>query len=100
MAMAAGQKTLLVVEDGVVEGRKVFCNILNYVRIGASSNFGNMLSGLKGIAPQPFRVGTSSSNGCGNSISCGAARRPKYAGAEPWTLLWLRRDHSDSLAVI
>ena len=39
-----------MVEDGVVEGRKVFCNILNYVRIGASSNFGNMLSGLKGIA--------------------------------------------------
>ncbi len=31
------EKSLLVVEDGVVEGRKVFCNILKYVRMGASS---------------------------------------------------------------
>lgn len=35
---------LEVVADGVVEGRRTFANILKYVRMGASSNFGNMLS--------------------------------------------------------
>ncbi|QCB42655.1 magnesium-translocating P-type ATPase [Sphingomonas sp. PAMC26645] len=33
-----------VVADGVQEGRRTFANILKYVRMGASSNFGNMLS--------------------------------------------------------
>jgi len=40
------EKSLLVLEEGVVEGRKVFANILKYVRMGASSNFGNMFSVL------------------------------------------------------
>ncbi len=40
------EKSLMVVSDGVIEGRKVFCNILKYVRMGASSNFGNMFSVL------------------------------------------------------
>ena len=40
------EKDLLVLADGVVEGRKVFANILKYVRMGASSNFGNMFSVL------------------------------------------------------
>ncbi len=35
---------LAVVADGVEEGRRTFANILKYVRMGASSNFGNMLS--------------------------------------------------------
>ncbi len=35
---------LAVVSDGVEEGRRTFANILKYVRMGASSNFGNMLS--------------------------------------------------------
>jgi len=35
---------LAVVADGVEEGRRTFVNILKYVRMGASSNFGNMLS--------------------------------------------------------
>jgi Mg2+-importing ATPase len=48
------EKSLLVVEDGVVEGRKVFCNILKYVRMGASSNFGNMFSVLGASAMLPF----------------------------------------------
>ncbi len=48
------EKSLLVVEDGVVEGRKVFCNILKYVRMGASSNFGNMFSVLGASAILPF----------------------------------------------
>ena len=48
------EKSLLVVEDGVVEGRKVFCNILKYVRMGASSNFGNMFSVLGASVFLPF----------------------------------------------
>lgn len=38
------EKSLLVVDEGVLEGRKVFSNIVKYVRMGASSNFGNMFS--------------------------------------------------------
>lgn len=37
-------KDLLVLWEGVKEGRRVFVNVLKYVRMGASSNFGNMLS--------------------------------------------------------
>jgi ATPase, P-type (transporting), HAD superfamily, subfamily IC len=48
------EKSLLVVADGVVDGRKVFCNILKYVRMGASSNFGNMFSVLGASAILPF----------------------------------------------
>ena len=40
------EKNLMVLEEGVLEGRKVFANILKYVRMGASSNFGNMFSVL------------------------------------------------------
>ncbi|HLN30979.1 MAG TPA: magnesium-translocating P-type ATPase [Gemmataceae bacterium] len=40
------EKSLLVLEEGVLEGRKVFANILKYIRMGASSNFGNMFSVL------------------------------------------------------
>jgi len=38
------QKSLLVLKDGVIEGRKTFGNILKYIKMGASSNFGNMFS--------------------------------------------------------
>lgn len=38
------QKSLFVLKDGIVEGRRVFGNILKYVKMGSSSNFGNMLS--------------------------------------------------------
>jgi P-type Mg2+ transporter len=38
------KKSLMVLEDGVIEGRKTFGNILKYVKMGASSNFGNMIS--------------------------------------------------------
>lgn len=38
------KKSLLVLEDGVIEGRKTFGNILKYIKMGSSSNFGNMLS--------------------------------------------------------
>jgi Mg2+-importing ATPase len=40
------EKSLMVLEEGVIEGRKVFANILKYIRMGASSNFGNMFSVL------------------------------------------------------
>jgi Mg2+-importing ATPase len=38
------QKSLMVLRDGVMEGRKTFGNILKYIKMGASSNFGNMFS--------------------------------------------------------
>jgi len=38
------EKSLLVLKDGVLEGRKTFGNILKYIRMGASSNFGNMIT--------------------------------------------------------
>jgi Mg2+-importing ATPase len=37
-------RELGVLADGVQEGRRTFVNILKYVRMGTSSNFGNMLS--------------------------------------------------------
>jgi P-type Mg2+ transporter len=40
------EKNLLVLEEGVQEGRKVFANILKYIGMGASSSFGNMFSVL------------------------------------------------------
>ncbi len=44
----------MVLEGGVTEGRKVFANILKYIRMGASSNFGNMFSVLGASAFLPF----------------------------------------------
>ena len=40
------EKSLAVLGDGVIEGRKVFGNITKYIKMGASSNFGNMFSVL------------------------------------------------------
>ncbi len=48
------EKSLMVLEEGVVEGRKVFANILKYIRMGASSNFGNMFSVLGASIFLPF----------------------------------------------
>ena len=48
------EKSLLVLEDGIIEGRKVFSNILKYIRMGASSNFGNMFSVVGGSYFLPF----------------------------------------------
>jgi Mg2+-importing ATPase len=48
------EKSLLVLEEGVLEGRKVFANILKYIRMGASSNFGNMVSLLGASIFLPF----------------------------------------------
>lgn len=48
------ERDLMVLQGGVVEGRKVFANILKYIRMGASSNFGNMFSVLGASAFLPF----------------------------------------------
>ena len=48
------EKDLHVLEEGVIEGRKVFANILKYIRMGASSNFGNMFSVLGASIFLPF----------------------------------------------
>ncbi len=48
------EKDLMVLEEGVIEGRKVFANILKYIRMGASSNFGNMFSVLGASAFLPY----------------------------------------------
>jgi Mg2+-importing ATPase len=48
------EKNLMVLEEGVLEGRKVFANIMKYIRMGASSNFGNMFSMLGASAWFPF----------------------------------------------
>ncbi|KDD04081.1 magnesium-importing ATPase [Bordetella bronchiseptica MBORD681] len=48
------EKSLMVLEEGVVEGRRTFCNMLKYIRMTASSNFGNVFSVLVGSAFLPF----------------------------------------------
>jgi Mg2+-importing ATPase len=48
------EKSLMVLEEGVLEGRKVFANILKYIRMGASSSFGNMFSWVGASALFPF----------------------------------------------
>jgi P-type Mg2+ transporter len=48
------ERSLLVLEDGIIEGRKVFGNIIKYIRMGASSNFGNMFSVVGGSYFLPF----------------------------------------------
>jgi len=48
------EKNLMVLEEGVLEGRKVFVNILKYIRMGASSNFGNMFSVIGASIWFPF----------------------------------------------
>jgi P-type Mg2+ transporter len=48
------EKDLTVLEHGVVEGRKIFGNIIKYIKMTVSSNFGNMLSVLAASAFLPF----------------------------------------------
>ncbi len=48
------ERDLMVLEGGVIEGRKVFANIIKYIRMGASSNFGNMFSVLGASAFLPY----------------------------------------------
>ena len=48
------ESNLLVLEQGVLEGRRVFGNITKYIRMAASSNFGNMFSVVGASAFLPF----------------------------------------------
>ena len=48
------EKDLMVLEDGVLEGRKTFGNINKYIKMTASSNFGNMFSVMFASAFLPF----------------------------------------------
>lgn len=48
------EKNLMVLQEGVTEGRKIFGNINKYIKMGASSNFGNMFSVLGASLFLPF----------------------------------------------
>lgn len=48
------EKSLMVLEKGVIEGRRVFGNIIKYIKMTASSNFGNVFSVLVASAFLPF----------------------------------------------
>lgn len=48
------EKSLMVLEQGVEEGRKTFANMLKYIKMTASSNFGNVFSVLVASAFIPF----------------------------------------------
>jgi Mg2+-importing ATPase len=48
------ENSLMVLEQGVLEGRRVFGNIVKYIKMAASSNFGNMFSVVGASAFLPF----------------------------------------------
>ncbi|HNW94936.1 MAG TPA: magnesium-translocating P-type ATPase [Anaerolineaceae bacterium] len=48
------ENNLLILQQGVIEGRKVFGNIMKYIKMAASSNFGNMFSVVGASAFLPF----------------------------------------------
>lgn len=48
------EKSLMVLEEGVIEGRRTFANITKYIKMTASSNFGNVFSVLLASAFLPF----------------------------------------------
>ena len=48
------EKDLMVLEQGVLEGRKTYANMMKYIKMTASSNFGNMFSVLAASAFLPF----------------------------------------------
>ena len=48
------EKSLLVLEEAVIEGRRTFANIIKYIKMTASSNFGNVFSVLIASIFLPF----------------------------------------------
>ena len=48
------EKDLMVLEQGAIEGRRIYANIIKYIKMTASSNFGNMFSVLAASAYLPF----------------------------------------------
>lgn len=53
------EKNLMVIEEGILEGRKIYGNIMKYIRMTASSNFGNVFAVLVASAFLPFLPMTS-----------------------------------------
>lgn len=48
------EKDLMVLEEGIIEGRKTYANMIKYIKMTASSNFGNMFSVLAASVLLPF----------------------------------------------
>ncbi len=48
------EKDLMVLEEGVIEGRRTFGNIIKYIKMAASGNFGNMISVIVSSVFLPF----------------------------------------------
>lgn len=48
------EKDLMVLEEGVLEGRRTFGNIIKYIKMAASGNFGNMISVIAASVFLPF----------------------------------------------
>ena len=48
------KKDLMVLEEGVIEGRRTFGNIVKYIKMAASGNFGNMISVIVASIFLPF----------------------------------------------
>ena len=48
------EKDLGILEEGIIEGRKTYANMIKYIKMTASSNFGNMFSVLAASALLPF----------------------------------------------
>lgn len=48
------EKDLMVLEEGVIEGRRTFGNIIKYIKMAASGNFGNMISVIAASLLLPF----------------------------------------------
>jgi P-type Mg2+ transporter len=48
------EKSLMVLEEGIIKGRETFGNIIKYIKMTASSNFGNVFSVLVASAFLPF----------------------------------------------
>lgn len=48
------EKDLMVLEEGIIEGRKTYANMIKYIKMTASSSFGNMFSVLAASALLPF----------------------------------------------
>lgn len=51
------EKDLMVLEEGIIEGRKIYANIIKYIKMTASSNFGNIFSVLIASIFLPFKIG-------------------------------------------
>lgn len=48
------EKDLMVLEEGIIEGRKTYANMIKYIKMTTSSNFGNVFSVLIASAFLPF----------------------------------------------